>query len=104
MLFRSKHFVCGRESGFCQHTDMHFADGNDACQEIRSLVRFRLMEHEMCIRDRVMLTFDMEKIKEAGYDLTTPMIITNSDDYQEINILKTGNVTKQDAVLEIKES
>ena len=53
---------------------------------------------------QVMLTFDMEKIKEAGYDLTTPMIITNSDDYQEINILKTGNVTKQDAVLEIKES
>ena len=53
---------------------------------------------------QVMLTFDMEKIKEAGYDLTTPMIITNSDDYQEINILKTGNVTKQDAVLEIKGS
>ena len=53
---------------------------------------------------QVMLTFDMEKIKEAGYDLTTPMIITNSDDYQEIRILKTGNVTKQDAVLEIKGS
>jgi len=53
---------------------------------------------------QVMLTFDMEKIKEAGYDLTTPMIITNSDDYQEIKILKTGNVTKQDTVLEIKES
>ena len=51
-----------------------------------------------------MLTFDMEKIKEAGYDVTTPMIVTNSDDYQEIRILKTGNVTKQDAVLEIKES
>ena len=53
---------------------------------------------------QVMLTFDMEKIKEAGYDLTTPMIVTNSDDYQEIRILKTGNVTKQDAVLEIKGS
>lgn len=53
---------------------------------------------------QVMLTFDMEKIKEAGYDVTTPMIITNSDDYQEIRILKTGNVTKQDAVLEIKGS
>ena len=87
------------------------------------------MGSEMCIRDRintvelggkfytshvtegdrvrtgqVMLTFDMEKIKEAGYDVTTPMIVTNSDDYQEIRILKTGNVTKQDAVLEIKES
>ena len=46
----------------------------------------------------------MEKIKEAGYDVTTPMIVTNSDDYQEIRILKTGNVTKQDAVLEIKGS
>lgn len=53
---------------------------------------------------QVMLTFDMEKIKEAGYDVTTPMIVTNSDDYQEIRILKIGNVTKQDAVLEIKES
>ena len=53
---------------------------------------------------QVMLTIDMEKIKEAGYDVTTPMIVTNSDDYQEIRILKTGNVTKQDAVLEIKES
>lgn len=53
---------------------------------------------------QVMLTFDMEKIKKAGYDVTTPMIVTNSDDYQEIRILKTGNVTKQDAVLEIKES
>lgn len=53
---------------------------------------------------QVMLTFDMEKIKEAVYDVTTPMIVTNSDDYQEIRILKTGNVTKQDAVLEIKES
>ena len=53
---------------------------------------------------QVMLTFDMEKIKEAGYDVTTPMIVTNSDDYQEIRLLKTGNVTKQDAVLEIKES
>lgn len=51
---------------------------------------------------QVMLTFDMEKIKEAGYDLTTPMIITNSDDYREIKILKTGNVTKQDTVLEIE--
>ena len=53
---------------------------------------------------QVMLTFDMEKIKEAGYDVTTPMIVTNSDDYQEIRILKTGNVPKQDAVLEIKGS
>lgn len=53
---------------------------------------------------QVMLTFDMEKIKEAGYDVTTPMIVTNLDDYQEIRILKTGNVTKQDAVLEIKGS
>ena len=49
-----------------------------------------------------MLTFDMEKMKEAGYDLTTPMIVTNSDDYREIKILKTGNVTKQDTVLEIE--
>ena len=30
----------------------------------------------------LLLTFDMEKIRLAGYDLTTPVIVTNTDDYQ----------------------
>lgn len=32
----------------------------------------------------LLLTFDLEKIIEAGYDLTTPIIISNSDDYASV--------------------
>ena len=31
----------------------------------------------MCIRDSVLLTFDLEEIAKAGYDVTTPIVITH---------------------------
>lgn len=36
-----------------------------------------------------LVVFDLEKIKEEGYDLTTPIIITNSGSYKEI--IQTDN-------------
>ena len=38
-----------------------------------------------------LLSFDMEGIKNAGYDLTTPVIVTNSDDWSDVRAEKTGN-------------
>ena len=43
----------------------------------------------------------IDKIKEAGYDVTTPLIVTNSDDYRDVKILHEGMVTPEDKVLEI---
>ena len=37
-----------------------------------------------------LISFDMEGIKAAGYKLTTPMLITNTDDYASIKPLHTG--------------
>ncbi len=50
----------------------------------------------------VLLTFDMKKIKEAGYKLTTPMVVCNSEDYSAISTLATGNVSAGDALLRVK--
>ncbi|WP_353169090.1 PTS beta-glucoside transporter subunit IIABC [Providencia sp.] len=36
----------------------------------------------------LLLTFDREKILEAGYDLTTPVIVSNSDDYKTIEFVE----------------
>lgn len=52
-------------------------------------------------KGQALVTFDMEQIKAAGYDVTTPLIITNSDDYREIKVLREGAVTPEDQVLEI---
>lgn len=40
-------------------------------------------------KGQVLLTFDLESIKSEGYDITTPIIISNSNDY--IDIVKTNN-------------
>lgn len=38
-------------------------------------------------RGDTLISFDARNIKNAGYDLTTPVIITNIDDYKEINVV-----------------
>ena len=43
----------------------------------------------------------MDKIKEAGYDVITPLIVTNSDDYKDVKVLYEGAVAFADKVLEI---
>ncbi len=43
-------------------------------------------------RGQVLLTFDMEKIREAGYDVTTPVIVANTGDYKAVGGIATGKV------------
>lgn len=50
---------------------------------------------------QLLITFDMDRIKEEGYDVTTPLIVTNTDEYQDIKVLKTGKVDYKDHVLEL---
>lgn len=49
----------------------------------------------------LLIEFDINKIKQAGYDVTTPVIITNTDDYKDINVVVNGNVKPMDKLLEI---
>lgn len=35
----------------------------------------------------LLVSFDIEAIKQAGFEVTTPIIITNSDDYQQIECI-----------------
>ena len=53
-------------------------------------------------KGQTLITFDMDKIKEAGYDTTTPVIVTNSDDFAEVEQLCTGDVNNDSKVLEVK--
>ena len=52
-------------------------------------------------KGQLLVSFDMEKVKAAGYDVTTPLIVTNSDDYKDVKILSEDSVTPSDKVLEI---
>ena len=44
----------------------------------------------------------MAAIKKAGYPLTTPVIVTNSDDFSEVNMAQGGKVKAGDAILTVR--
>lgn len=47
----------------------------------------------------LLLEFDIEKIKAAGYSIMTPVIITNTDAYADVVPSATGKVNALDAVI-----
>lgn len=47
----------------------------------------------------LLIEFDIEKIKEAGYQVVTPIIVANSDNYKEIDITNNKNVKERDLLI-----
>ncbi|KRM23649.1 beta-glucoside-specific PTS transporter subunit IIABC [Latilactobacillus graminis] len=51
----------------------------------------------------LLLTFDIEAIQAAGYEIATPVIITNSNLYNTVEpLITTGRVTTNDKLLKLK--
>lgn len=48
-----------------------------------------------------LISFDIEGIKAAGYDITTAVLVSNADDYQEVTIEKLGAVKKQEKLMKV---
>ncbi|MEH7086243.1 beta-glucoside-specific PTS transporter subunit IIABC [Neobacillus drentensis] len=51
---------------------------------------------------QTLVTFDMDAIKAEGYDLMTPVIITNPDRYQTIEPVKQGKINTREAFLALQ--
>ena len=49
----------------------------------------------------LLVEFDIDKIKKEGYDVITPVIITNYDKFNDVIDLKNGEVTSNDDILNL---
>ena len=49
----------------------------------------------------LLLDADLEKIQEAGLHIITPVLVCNTDEYKKISILKEGEVSPGEDVLQI---
>ena len=49
----------------------------------------------------LLISFDIGKIREAGFLLTTPLIICNSDDYSSAEALAEGRISAGDKLLRL---
>lgn len=50
-------------------------------------------------KGQTLITFDMDFIKSKGYNLVTPVIVTNADDYTKVELKADGAVKAGDALL-----
>jgi PTS system, beta-glucoside-specific IIABC subunit len=55
----------------------------------------------MIIFSCLILEFDIDEIKKAGYVLTTPIIVTNTDEYLDVLEMKKENVEFGDELITI---
>ena len=50
----------------------------------------------------LLISFDIDAIKNAGYDITTPMVICNSDEYSNISVKSNAAVKAGDILIELE--
>ena len=49
----------------------------------------------------LLLTFDLDKIKEEGYDVITPVVVANSADYQSVDKTEENDVQDGDLLISL---
>lgn len=59
----------------------------------------KVSEGDAVKKGQLLLKFDMDYIRSQGLQLTTPMIMTNTDDYAEITTVASGDIQKGDKLL-----
>ena len=50
----------------------------------------------------LLVEFDIEKIKEAGYPTITPVIVTNTDSYKDVEVIVKGAVKEKDKLVSVR--
>ncbi len=52
-------------------------------------------------RGELLISFDIDGIKSAGYKATTPIIVCNSDEYSSVSLIKQEKVKVGDKIIEV---
>ena len=50
-----------------------------------------------------LMTFDISRIKAAGYSATSAVLLTNSDDYPSCNVVKTGKSKQMEKIIMVEQ-
>ena len=61
----------------------------------------KVAEGDKVVKGQLLMTFDIEKIKAAGFDTTTAVLLTNSDDYPDFKIMGIGDMEVGNKMFEI---
>lgn len=64
--------------------------------------KLHVKEGQRVRRGELLISFDMAEIRKAGYKLTTPLVICNTEDYKSIKHIGSGQVSVGDKLISIE--
>ncbi len=99
MVFETGHAVNLRSEEGCEIL-LHV--GLDTVKLNGKFFRPHVKEGQHIRKGDLLISFDMEGIRKAGYGLTTPMVVCNSDSYDGIHTMAQGKVTAGQKILDLK--
>ncbi|MBU5594310.1 beta-glucoside-specific PTS transporter subunit IIABC [Amphibacillus sp. MSJ-3] len=97
-LFKTKHAI-GLKSD--QGVELLIHIGIDTVKLEGKYFEALVSINETVKKGQELIRFDIEKIREAGYDCITPIIITNSNDYLDIIETSRETVTRDNGLLTV---
>lgn len=62
-------------------------------------VRVKTGDHVQ--KGQELIRFDLDDLRKAGYDVTSPVIVTNSDDFLDVVAVRDGKVDRTDTLLTV---
>ncbi len=99
MVFDTKHGVSMKSVHGC---DILLHVGIDTVRLNGKYFEQHVNNHQKVRKGELLLSFDMEAIKAAGYLLTTPMILCNTEEYSVIEIVESETVKAGTKVLNVR--
>jgi PTS system beta-glucosides-specific IIC component len=98
MIFDTKHAI-GLTSNEGVEVLLHI--GLDTVQLGGAPFTLHVKQGDTVKAGQALVDVDLDAIHKAGFELVTPMIITNSQDFESVDVVNHGNVERNQAVLQL---
>ncbi|HDM8414126.1 TPA: PTS glucose transporter subunit IIA, partial [Yersinia enterocolitica] len=58
-------------------------------------------EGDIVTKGQLLLTFDLNALVAKGFDITTPVIIANTDDYKDILVTERDSIDRNNTLMTV---
>lgn len=99
VTFPTKHCIGIHGNNGC---DVLIHVGMDTVQLEGKYFEYHVNKDQKIKKGDLLLEFDIQKIKEAGYETVTPVIVANTDSYQRIEKTTSSSVKNGDFLLNVE--
>lgn len=98
MVYDTRHAINVLTDGGC---DVLMHIGIDTVKLGGKFFKTHVKDGDSVKKGNLLITFDINEIKKAGYKVTTPMVICNSDDFTSVKTVARGEIVAGMKIIEI---